>query len=81
MKAGKPLVRFGMPATRPAQPKNPTSFGEKRAQQMNNSLQKAMDERKVLVKKELASPDPLNKLYQQKGYQLDAQIKKLKDSK
>lgn len=57
----------------------PTSFGEKRALQMNQALGKAVQERKTLLQKEFASPDPLNKVYQQKGYRLDARIRKLKD--
>jgi hypothetical protein len=42
-------------------------------------LNKAMTERKTLLKKEFASPDPLNKVYQKKGYDLDAKIRKMKD--
>ena len=57
---------------------NPKSFGEKRAQQMESSLQKAIKERKDLVRKEFASPDPLNKVYQQKGHRLDARIRDFK---
>ncbi|MBP7842539.1 hypothetical protein KA017_00890 [Candidatus Woesebacteria bacterium] len=57
----------------------PTSFGQKRAMQMEQALSKVTLERKNLLKKEFASPDPLNKIYQQKGQQLDAQIRKLKD--
>lgn len=80
MKFGKPVVRFGMPSAQSTKVKQPSSFGEKRAQQMSQSLHKAIDERKSVLQKEFASPDPLNKMYQQKGYQLDAQIKKLKNN-
>ena len=59
----------------------PTSFGQKRALQMDQRLVKATNERKTLLQKEFASPDPLNKMYQQKGQRLDAQIRKLKDEK
>ena len=57
----------------------PTSFGQKRALQMEQALSKATLERKNLLKKEYASPDPLNKIYQQKGQRLDAKIRKLGD--
>lgn len=57
----------------------PTSFGQKRALQMEQRLTKATNERKSLLRKEFASPEPLNKIYQQKGQRLDAQIRKLKD--
>lgn len=56
----------------------PTSFGEKRAAQMNQSLSKAINERKQLLKKEYASPAPIDKIYQKKGYALDAKINELK---
>ncbi len=59
----------------------PTSFGQKRALGMNQALLKAAVDRKNLLKKEFASPEPLNKIYQQKGRQLDVQIRKLKDKK
>lgn len=78
MKFLKPLLSLGSAVRKPMAPK-PTSFGEKRAQQMNQSLNKAINERKTLLKKEFASPDPLDKIYQHKGYQLDAKIRKLKD--
>jgi len=58
----------------------PTSFGQKRAIQMNSSLEKAKQEREKLVKKEYLSPDPLNKVYQQKGNRFDLKINKLKSS-
>lgn len=57
----------------------PTSFGERRSYQMSQSLAKAQEERKKLVQKEYMSPDPLNKIYQKKGHQLDVKIRKLKD--
>lgn len=59
--------------------KKPASFGQKRAQSMNQALEKAQQERKQLLKKQYASPEPLNSYYQQKGNRLDAQIRKLKD--
>ncbi len=57
----------------------PTSFGQKRTQQVAQALSRATNERKNLLKKEFASPEPLNKIYQQKGQRLDAQIRKMKD--
>lgn len=59
----------------------PSSFGQKRAMYIAQALSKATLERKNLLKKEYASPDPLNKMYQQKVQRLDAQIRKLKDQK
>lgn len=57
----------------------PISFGQKRAMSMNNALKKAQQERRQLLKKQFLSPDPLNKVYEHKGNQLDARIKKIKD--
>lgn len=59
----------------------PHTFGESRANQMNQSLANAEKERIKLVQKEYLSPDPLNKVFQQKGFNLDAKIRKLKDAK
>jgi len=59
----------------------PKSFGEKRAYQMNNALQKAMKQRKALVKKQFISPDPLSTVFKQKGHRLDARIRGLQDQK
>lgn len=59
--------------------KKPVSFGQKRAQFMNQALEKAQQERKQLLKKQYASLEPLNSYYQQKGNRLDAKIRKLKD--
>ena len=63
--------------TKPVKPK---SFGQKRAQDMNNAFNKAVQQRRELIKKEFTSPDPLNKIYQQKGRNLDVRIRNLKDS-
>lgn len=57
----------------------PRSFGEKRALQMSQSVNKAIQERKMLLRKEFVSPSPLDKIYQKKGHALDAKIKKLRD--
>ena len=57
----------------------PKSFGQKRAQRMAGSLQKAQQERKQLIKKQYASPDPLNSYFEQKGNRVDARIRKLID--
>jgi len=59
----------------------PRSFGEKRAQQMNSALQKAMTQRKELLKKQYVSPDPLSTSFKQKGHRLDAKIRGLQDQK
>lgn len=59
----------------------PRSFGEKRAQQMNTALQKAMTQRKELVKKQFASPDPLSTVFKHKGHRLDGKIRSLQDQK
>ena len=72
-------MKFLKPLLKKAKKVKPTSFGEKRSMQMNQALKKAQQERKTLLKKEYASPDPLNKAYQQKGNQLDARIRSLKD--
>jgi hypothetical protein len=65
---------------RPYPTNTPTSFGQKRSQDMDSRFQKAVEKRKSLLKKEFASPDPLNSVYKQKGQNLDAQIRKLKDN-
>ena len=57
----------------------PRSFGEKRAHQMDATLHKAIKERTDLVRKQFASPDPLNTVFKQRGHRLDAQIRRLKD--
>lgn len=59
----------------------PTTFGQKRAVEMKQRLSKAINERKIVLRKEYASPDPINKMYQRKGRQLDAQIRKFTDEK
>lgn len=87
MKFLKPLLKMARAASRNSLgggsssrvQKQPSSFGEKRAQQMNSRLTKAIKERNSLLRKEFASPDPLNQAYQQKGRRLDAEIRKLKD--
>lgn len=56
-----------------------SSFGQKRAQKMNNQLSKTQNERKKLIQKQYLSPDPLNKVYEHKGNQLDVKIRKLQD--
>lgn len=54
------------------------SFGAKRAGDITSRLKKAQTERKQLLRKEYASPDPLKKNYQQKGRSLDLKINRLK---
>lgn len=62
-----------------SQASKPTSFGQKRIQQMAQTLSHASVQRKNLLKKEFATPNPFNKFFQQKGQRLDAQICKIKD--
>ena len=59
----------------------PRSFGEKRAHKMNSALNKAMRDRKDLIRKQFASPDPLRTVFKQQGHRLDAQIRRIKDQK
>lgn len=74
-------MKFLKPLSKKNPSFKPITFGERRNYEMNQSLVKATEERKKLVQKEYMSPDPLNKIYQQKGYNLDAKIRKLKDDK
>lgn len=55
----------------------PASFGQARAAQMEQRLQKARDERVKLTRAQYAAPDPLNKTFEEKGNVLDRQIKRL----
>lgn len=66
---------------KPAQTISPRSFEEKRAQQMNQSLNRSLSQRKELLKKEYVSPEPLQTAYRKKGQILDARIRKLTDQK
>jgi hypothetical protein len=59
--------------------RKPATFGERRADKMNQSVAAATKERERLLQKEFISPDLLNKMYQRKGRQLDAKIRRLKD--
>lgn len=59
----------------------PQSFAQKRIESRNNSLQKAQEYRKELIKKEYVSAEPLKSEFQRKGIQTDLQIRKLKKSK
>ena len=64
---------------KPSRPTKTKTFGQARAQRMQNSLHNALKERNSLLRKEFASPEPLSSLYQYKGQQLDVKIRKLKD--
>lgn len=55
----------------------PSSFGEKRAQEMNQRLQKAQDERKKLVRAEFSSQGQTKDMIEQKRLQTDRRISRL----
>lgn len=55
----------------------PSSFGEKRAQEMNQRLQKAQEERKKLVRAEFSSQGQTKDMIEQKRLQTDRRISRL----
>jgi hypothetical protein len=71
-------MNFLKPVLKKSSKAKPTSFGEKRSIQMNQTLVKAQQERKTLLRKEYASPDPLSSAFQQRGNRLDAKINRIK---
>ncbi len=65
---------------RPAPPKKsdrpvvPTSFGEKRAQDLQNRYDKAQAERQKLIRAQYASEGALQETYAQKAFQTERKI-------
>ncbi len=64
---------------RPTPPKNsrptiPTTFGEKRAQDLQNRYEKAQAERQKLVRAQYASEGDLKETYAQKAFQTERKI-------
>lgn len=58
-------------------PVQPTSFGERRAQEMNSRLEKAQAERKKLIRAEFATEGQTQNIVQQKREMTDRTISRL----
>lgn len=57
------------------------TFGAARAEKIEQRLQHARQERVKLTKAQYASPEPLNKVYEQKRDRLSAKINRLENDK
>lgn len=71
-KSGNSL--FNRSSSAPAQP---TSFGERRAQEMNSRLEKAQAERQKLIRAEFATEGQTQNVVQQKREMTDRTISRL----
>lgn len=54
-----------------------STFGQKRAQQLNERLEKAVSERRKLYRAEAVAEDPLRSSYTQKAAQVERKISRL----
>ncbi len=63
--------------SRPSGTKQPSTFGEKRAAQMNQRLQSSIKERQTLARAESATVDPLQSNIAERGSIVGARIDRL----